>query len=149
MAANVSRPPLDNKLVRQALNYAINRQRIADTVLLGTGQPFDLPWNKGTLAYEDNKVNLYTYDLDKARSLMQHAGVSNVEMDLVGQQGLPELDQVGELYQADLTAIGIKLNLKNVDAGTWLSQVSQPKYPNTYMYISPNGYSQLPTPGSR
>ena len=37
-------PPLDNKKVRQALNYALDRKRFSDTALLGTGQPIALPW---------------------------------------------------------------------------------------------------------
>src|SRR6185437_13779587 len=41
---NVTFKPLDDKRVRQALNYALDRKRIADTVLLGLVGPEDLPW---------------------------------------------------------------------------------------------------------
>ena len=41
---NSTRPPMDDKRVRQALNYAIDRQRMVDTVLLGITEPQDLPW---------------------------------------------------------------------------------------------------------
>ena len=44
MQPNVTFKPLDDKRVRQALNYAIDRKRITDTVLLGLVGPQDLPW---------------------------------------------------------------------------------------------------------
>ena len=47
---NTTVPPFDNKLVRQAMNYAIDRQRFVDTVLLGVGTAQDLPWTPGSPA---------------------------------------------------------------------------------------------------
>ena len=41
---NVTYQPLADKRVRQALNYAIDRKRITNTVLLGLVEPQDLPW---------------------------------------------------------------------------------------------------------
>ena len=64
---NVTFKPLDDKRVRQALNYAIDRKRIADTVLLGLVGPEDLPWPATSPAYEAAKNNMYTFDLDKAK----------------------------------------------------------------------------------
>jgi peptide/nickel transport system substrate-binding protein len=64
LGANVLHPPLDNKLVRQALNYALDRQRFVDTLLLGLGTAQDLPWNQASSMYEADKMNVYTFDLD-------------------------------------------------------------------------------------
>jgi peptide/nickel transport system substrate-binding protein len=44
LAANTTVPPTDSKLVRQALNYALDRQRYATTVLRGTTNARSLPW---------------------------------------------------------------------------------------------------------
>ena len=44
MGVNVLNAPLDDKRVRQALNYAIDRQRFTDGTLLGTAMPLSLPW---------------------------------------------------------------------------------------------------------
>src|SRR4029077_16141942 len=44
LGANTTVPPLDNKLVRQALFYTLNRQRFVDTVSLGFGTPQAIPW---------------------------------------------------------------------------------------------------------
>ena len=88
---NSTRPPMDDKRVRQALNYALNRQRMIDTVLLGTTKAQDLPWPTQSPASQPEKNGLITYDLDKARSLLQQAGATNWTLDLlysaVSQEG--------------------------------------------------------------
>src|SRR5690606_14020316 len=76
MGFNVLNPPVDNKLVRQALNYAIPRQPFAQTVLLGLVEPTALPWTTGSPAYEDALAQSVTLDLDTARALLEEAGVA-------------------------------------------------------------------------
>jgi peptide/nickel transport system substrate-binding protein len=83
IALNTALPPLDKKEVRQALNYAIDRKRFAETVLLGTSEAESLPWPSFAPAYEAAKKNAYAFDLDKAKSVLNQAGVSGFEMDLV------------------------------------------------------------------
>ncbi|MBV8083367.1 MAG: ABC transporter substrate-binding protein, partial [Chloroflexi bacterium] len=63
--ANVA--PTDNKLFRQGIAHAIDRQRFTDTVMKSlSGMPRDLPWADKSPAFEASKNNLYDYDLDKA-----------------------------------------------------------------------------------
>ena len=52
---NSTRAPMTDKRVRQALNYAIDRQRMVDTVLLGLSKPQDLPWPASSPASEPQK----------------------------------------------------------------------------------------------
>ncbi|MDH5746142.1 MAG: ABC transporter substrate-binding protein [Candidatus Bathyarchaeota archaeon] len=69
-------PSLNNKYVRQAISYAINRQGLIDTLFNGLGTPTFLailPDNWGwPEAFEDEF--LYSYDLDKAKESMEKAG---------------------------------------------------------------------------
>ena len=67
-------PPTDNKLVRQALSYALDRKRIVDTIFSGSGTPEALPWETNSLAYDAAKNNAYGFDLEKAKSLLSQAG---------------------------------------------------------------------------
>ncbi|MBV9133341.1 MAG: ABC transporter substrate-binding protein, partial [Chloroflexi bacterium] len=126
-------PPTDNKLVRQALNYAIDRKRIVDTVYKGTGTAEDLPWESNSLAYDATKNNAYAFDLDKAKSLLSQAGVSNLEFDLVTTTGTQETDQLAQLYQASLASLGIKLNIKPYQTATYLDQINNHKYTGAYI----------------
>ena len=119
--ANTTQAPMDNKQFRQAINYAIDRQRFASTVFKGLipgGQ--DLPFPPQAPAYDSARNQRYTFDLDKARSLLAASGVTNPEIELVysstafGDTNAP----LAQIVQADLKSIGITLNLRPVDFPT-------------------------------
>jgi peptide/nickel transport system substrate-binding protein len=128
---NTLHPPLDNKLVRQALNYAIDRQRFVDTVRQGVSQAFALPWQPGSPAYDAGKAAAYAFDLDKARSLLTQTNTGTFDMDLVLT---PTADgqSLAQIYQADLASIGVNLNIKAMESAAWLDQVNNRKYTGAY-----------------
>jgi len=64
----------------QAFSYAVDRKRFAESVLQGVDVPRDLPWPKHSPAYDEAKANYYTFDLEKAKSL------------LAGGPGSPSID---------------------------------------------------------
>ena len=132
IGANTSRPPTDNKMVRQALNYAFDRQRFVDTVLLGVGKAESIPWPMASAAYEASKVSTYTFDLDKAQSLLNQAGAGPFEIDILLYLATAEYQGMAQLYQADLAKLGVTLNIKTQDVGTWLDQVNNAKYLGLY-----------------
>jgi peptide/nickel transport system substrate-binding protein len=128
--------PFDNKLVRQAFNYAIDRQRLADQILFGFAQPLALQWSPSSPAYDASKNATYAFDLDKAKSLLQQAGVTTLETDIIVQPAVP-LNSLGflQVYQADLSKIGVKLNIKPLEPGAWAQAVLS----NTYNAIYATG----------
>jgi peptide/nickel transport system substrate-binding protein len=107
MQPNSTRSPMDNKLVRQALNWAIDRQRMADTVQLGRVKIQDLPWPPASPAAEPQKNNLITFNLDKAKSLLDQAGISNFDLDLLYSAVSTTAAQQAQIYQSDLAKIGV------------------------------------------
>ncbi|HEU0168734.1 MAG TPA: ABC transporter substrate-binding protein, partial [Chloroflexota bacterium] len=128
LGANTLFPPTDNKLVRQALNYAIDRDRYASTVMQGVVKSSSLPWDPNSPAYEAAKDQTYTFNLDKAKSLLQQSGVTSAELDFLPSPNYPEFDLFGQIYQADLAKIGIKLNIVKLDNAAWLDQANNRKY---------------------
>jgi peptide/nickel transport system substrate-binding protein len=140
---NLTKPPFDNKMLRQAMNYAIDRKRYADTIAGGLVQSNPLPWPATSPGYEASKLNAYAFDLDKAKSLLQQSGVGNLEFDYVVVPG-SEADGFGQVYQADLAKIGLKMNLKDMDSATWVDQVNNRKWFGvyfagvTYVHLSPS-----------
>jgi peptide/nickel transport system substrate-binding protein len=128
MGVNTLFPPTDNKLFRQALNYAADRKRFTDQVFRGLVRPLSLPWDSTSLAYEADKENHFTFDLDKAKSLMDAAGVPSAELDFLASPNTPEWELMSQIYQADLAKIGIKLNIVKLDQAAWLDQVNNRKY---------------------
>jgi peptide/nickel transport system substrate-binding protein len=129
---NVTFKPLDDKRVRQALNYALDRKRIADTVLLGLVGPEDLPWPQNSPAYEAAKNSLYAFDLDKAKSLLTQAGVNDLQLDFVYAPTVPEYATIPQIYQSDLAKIGVTLNIKNMEIAALFDVIHHQKYNGFY-----------------
>jgi peptide/nickel transport system substrate-binding protein len=112
---NCTVEPTSNKLFRQALQWAVDRQRIVDTVLLKFGAPNNLPWYPTTPAYDAAKDKTYTFDLDKAGSLVQQAGMSNAKLEFALGTVSPEVALMAQILQADLAKIGVTLALHQMD----------------------------------
>jgi peptide/nickel transport system substrate-binding protein len=154
---NTKTPPFDDKRVRQAMNYALDRARFTETIFKGVAAPIDLAWSQSSPAFDASKNNVYPYDLDKARALLKEAGVSNVETDiLVIGIAQPQLLQFTQIYQASLADIGVKLNIKNMEQAAWLDVVinKKPEYTgfwgssDTFANVSPGSLFSL-SPGWR
>jgi peptide/nickel transport system substrate-binding protein len=119
---NCTRAPTDNKLVRQALNYALDRQRMADTVWHGLQKPIALPWSSASPAYDDAKNGVYAFDLDKARSLLSQAGVAaSTHLEIIFPNTGPEFATLAQIYQADLAKIGFDVTLRRLEASAYLA----------------------------
>lgn len=117
--------PFNNIKARQALAYSVNRAAIAKSAYFGYGKVSSLNsiipdksiWNCGT----EGGLTQYTYDLQKAKALFEEAGVS--EFTWWGRSDArPEFDAMGQILQASLKTIGIKVNIVNVDRNTWLAK---------------------------
>jgi peptide/nickel transport system substrate-binding protein len=141
---NCTVPPFDNPKVRQAFNWALNRQRFTDQILKGIVKPFSLPWPASSGAYEADKANHYTFDLDKAGALLREAGVTGLETTLLLNTGLQELVEFAPIYQADLASIGVKLSIQVVEVAAWISAVNTLQY--NAVYASTGSFAQLRSP---
>jgi peptide/nickel transport system substrate-binding protein len=118
LQVNTANPPMDNKLFRQALAYAIDRPRFADSIMKGFAGPArDLPWGQASAAWEADKNSRYTFDLDKAKSLLAQSGVTNPQFDLFFPLASfsGEYRALAQVIQEDLAQIGITTTLKPTD----------------------------------
>jgi peptide/nickel transport system substrate-binding protein len=154
---NTKTKPMDDKRVRQALNYALDRKRYAEAIFHGAATTINLPWSESSPAFDAAKNNVYPYDLDKARALLKEAGVTGFETDiLVIGIAQPQLLAFTQIYQASLDAIGVKLNIKNMEQAAWLDVVinKKPEYTgfwgssDTFANVSPGSLFSL-SPGWR
>ncbi|MCX9155449.1 ABC transporter substrate-binding protein [Niveibacterium sp. 24ML] len=123
IAFNTEKKPFDNKQVRQALNMAINKQAILDAIYQGAGQVAKNPIPPIMWGYND-KVKDYDYAPEKARDLLAKAGFKDgFEMDLwylpVQRPYNPDGRRMGELIQADLAKIGVKVKLLTFEWGEY------------------------------
>lgn len=109
---NTQKPPLDKKEVRQALSYALDRETITKEVFYGINQPICSPfYNPASIAHRDDLVMAHPFDLDKAKDLLDKAGVGNIEIDFVAWAAEPTWKTYALIWQSDLAKIGVKLNI--------------------------------------
>ena len=134
---NVTFKPLDDKRVRQALSYAIDRQRIVDSVMLGESVPESLPWQPSSPAFDPAKQNFYAFNLDKAKSILDGAAISNLALDFVYTTTDPAYAQMAQIYQADLAKIGVTLNLKPLTIVQLLDTIQHQTYNGLYTLNDP------------
>jgi peptide/nickel transport system substrate-binding protein len=123
-----TRKPFDNKLVRQAINHAIDKQSIIDAFYGGKAQPAVNPMPPSISGYND-AIEPYPYDLEKAKALLAEAGYADgFTMDLwampVARPYMPEAMKVAEVIQASLAEIGVTANIQSVDWATYLDKAT-------------------------
>lgn len=104
---NVEAKPFDNKTLRQALGYAVDRKRINDQVFNGTGTPTDLFWMPGSPGYSDVLANQYTYEPDKARQMIADAGAKGASFQ-ISVHALPTQRSIVEIVNNNLEQVGLK-----------------------------------------
>ncbi len=115
--------PWHDKRVRQAVNFAINRQEILNRVYNGFGEysghvpPGYGPW---PLTRAELRNKYLKFDLAKARTLMRQAGFANGFEVTVTTFSTPlDYQQVAAVVKAQLDRIGIELNIKAEEPGTF------------------------------
>jgi peptide/nickel transport system substrate-binding protein len=126
LGLNAAVKPFDSLQVRQALQYAINKQNIADAVFYGHYTLGAGPVAPGLLGYDESLASVYSYDPEKAKSLIAEAGVGDVSFDLYNRTN-SVWPLIGQLIQADLEAVGIKANIVSLEDAEFFSQLGTGK----------------------
>lgn len=116
-------PALADPKVRQALNYAVDRETLLSVVRDGRGEVTSQVWGVDTQGYDESLDDHYTHDPDKARDLLAEAGYED-GFELT----LPRLttivtDSIASALQADFEAVGVTLTWADVDSATALQQI--------------------------
>ena len=87
---NLKRKPFNDVRVRQAINYAIDKQEIIDGVLLGLGEPVASPYKPGT-RWSNPNLKPYPYNTQKALALLKQAGFEDHDHDGRSEEHTSEL----------------------------------------------------------
>ena len=160
LCMNEKKPPFDNKLVRQAVNYAIPIQAILPNVLFGYGTQMKSPVPNLTPTYLGD-YSPYKHDMAKAKALMKEAGMDKapIPVDLAIRVGWPTHEQASVWLQRELEQIGFKVNIvKETDATfrqiatkgdhqlsieAWQSWINDPFYHLTFLFNSKSKFTNL------
>jgi peptide/nickel transport system substrate-binding protein len=124
---NVTKPPLNNRLVRQALNYAVDKEAIVKHVLFGFGMPSGqaLPVMFGY----DPAIKPYPYNPAKARALLKKAGYPHgFSLQMLVGAGSEEAKETTTMMQQEFAQVGVKLSLLTMETATLDSVIENPPH---------------------
>ncbi|BAQ08711.1 peptide ABC transporter substrate-binding protein [Bacillus sp. OxB-1] len=129
LGLTVTRPPFDKKEVRQALNYAIDKQSIIDSFFEGRADIAKNPMPPSISGYNDD-IEPYEYNPEKAKELLAKAGLADgFEMELwampVPRPYMPDGMKVAEVIQKNLADIGVTAKIVSHEWGTYLDLASK------------------------
>jgi peptide/nickel transport system substrate-binding protein len=134
MGYNLNNRKFGDKRVRQALNYAVNKQAIVDTIFFGLGRVTTGPFMMDSWAY-NKSVAPAPYDPQKAKSMLAEAGWTDTDGDgwidkngeafrftLLINQGNNERVRAAEMIQGFLKAVGIEMKIRVVEWGALIGE---------------------------
>lgn len=124
---NAKEGPFADKRVRQAANYAINKEALVNDVLEGTAAVAAGPTPPAFAWAYNEALEPYPYNPDRARELIAEAGAEGAELTFyVTEGGSGMLDPVamGTAIQADLAAVGFDVKIETYEWNTFLGQVN-------------------------
>lgn len=130
LAVNVEDEVMSNKDVRLAISYAINRQAICDTIFEGSRIPADGIVPPGIEGYKEGSWAAAKYDKAAAEQHLEAAGYpggAGLEITLSVNSGGGH-EQIMQLIQADLDAIGVKAEIQAEEWAAYLTSLSDGNY---------------------
>lgn len=133
VGANVENPALADPRLRQAIAYALDRERVITEVFRGAGYPINLPWPKSSPAYDESRNSTYGFDVERARGLVEQVGAPSAPLPLTFQAGVPYYEATAQIIQADLADAGIEVTLDPIEASNFVKQLIGQQFPGLWV----------------
>lgn len=147
LALRMDTKPFDDIRVRRALNLAVNKQEIIDSLYGGDGELVNFPFPKTfTSVYTPLEKlpptarELFTYNPEKAKKLLTEAGYPNGFAFKAQVVNLPQLQlDLAAMVAAYLAKVGVKLELETMDYPSWLSKMTKKVHGPGLIYSTDHG----------
>lgn len=125
LALNNAVKPFNDVKVRQAMNYALDIQKIIDIVTYGEGKRIGSGFFPGFKKYyKEGLENTYKQDIVKAKDLLKQAGYPDgFEFTITAPSNYKTHVDTAQVIVEQLAQVGIKATIKPVEWGVWLDQV--------------------------
>lgn len=121
--------PLAIKKVRQALNYAVDRDGIIRNVLFGAATPLDAPMASTLAGY--SRIGGYGYDPNRARQLLLEGGTPHLQLRLLYATGRSTQEtvaaQAAQAVAGNFRDVGVDLDLVAADWASFLAEINVPE----------------------
>lgn len=129
VAMNTEKTPFNNVNIRRAIHHALHRDNYIKAIYMGHASKAKNPVPPAMWSYNE-KVKDYDYNIEKAKELLAEAGYPDgFEIELwtlpVSRPYNPNGKKMGELIQADLAKVGIRVRLVTYKWATYLEKASR------------------------
>lgn len=135
LGINVSAKPFTDVRIRQAVAWAIDRQRIASQVFSGFGQPSCVPALPSFPGLSEADTSYYAHDPAKARQLLSQAGNKSPAITILANSAVPTQSAILTIVQNNLEAVGFTVTPALLDSASYQKQVQGATVPG--MWIGP------------
>jgi peptide/nickel transport system substrate-binding protein len=126
LGINNQKKPFDDRRVRQALNYAVDKDAIVRDVLKGTGAPSKGPVQPNTWGAEP-ALKAYPYDPARAKKLLAEAGYPNGFSTTLwvpeSGSGMQAPVAMSTVIQSNLKAVGVNVAMQTMEWGAYLAKL--------------------------
>lgn len=133
VGSNVTAEPLNDVRVRQAIAYAVDKDRVVADVVRGAGYTASLPWPRYSVAFDEAANATYTRDVAKAKALIAEVG-SIATLPLTYQTG-PLQEALATIVQSNLAEVGITVELDPVDGAQFVKQLIGAQFKGLWVAI--------------
>lgn len=140
LGMNVEIAPFDQVEVRQAVNFAIDRERIIDQVFGGSAQVSQQFWAPSAIGYDPELNETYSYDPEKAQQMLGEAGVIGTEFEITVIP-FPANISAAEIVRNNLEAVGLKPTVKTLELADFLAKQTEQDLGPMFMLLHGLGFS--------
>lgn len=123
---NTQSPPLNSPKIRQAIGYAIDRQKIISELLFDQAKIASSILPPQSWAYAPGKQ--YTYDPAKVKQLLQEAGYKNEEIVFKYGSGSAAVNNYSQAIQNSLKEAGLNVRIETLEINTIRTQLAQGQF---------------------
>ncbi|MFP4644715.1 MAG: ABC transporter substrate-binding protein [Spirochaetales bacterium] len=124
---NLREGPFTDRALRQAVNYAVDKESLVENVLQGTATVADSPIAPAFEWAYNEDLDPYPYDPDRAEELLEESDYDGEELVFYvteGGSGMLDPIPMGTAIQADLSDIGLNVSIETFEWNTFLDEVN-------------------------
>ncbi|MAI06711.1 MAG: hypothetical protein CBC47_06295 [Alphaproteobacteria bacterium TMED87] len=117
-------PPFKDVRVRQAINYAVDKESIAKIIMAGITKPSGQPGILGMSGYNP-EIKPYPYNPKRAKDLLNEAGYQNgfnFKAEVLITGGVTEAASMYQKIAQDLSNVGVTMNVQPLQGPQWISK---------------------------
>lgn len=141
VSMNTEKEPFNDAKVRQAINYAINRENIVAVCYDGEAEVNSNICSKDRFGYSEEQPQ-YTYDPEKAKALLEEAGIAT-PYDLGELLVAEKYSNLATVLQNDLAAVGLNVTIGVKEFNAYIDELTSGSYGITALEMTLDGDSQM------